>query len=380
MKGRRWLRKMIFSILTILIYSFYSPGYTKAKKNDYQGNKNNTAFAYVEPVINTFNVFTQSNALLCAIPSVSIHNAPNSSSNVIGNITFGEEILNLGNSSFDNGTTFIQIQTTRNQIGWVKENALIKDGGLVVFLENARIYPNPDFDTPVYQSSFERSDLAILVDFQDEWMRLVGDEPGKEGWVHGLNKVSIEPADLSIGRLILAAEKESNPQVKFAALQSIKTVPGYVNSPLAMSVDQKLLNAQADPSSVARVSNNPKTNVITTSRAVNAPLPVGSQYFIEDVLDPATGRTFKRVTEIGGYQPVSGPANPKSIYFAYHKTLPIGTEILLENPRGGYTKLTVINKLKKENINILGLGEGVLKETFGSEFRNVKKVKILYPL
>lgn len=327
------------------------------------------------------------NAYLCAKSSLKVSVSPGNNSEVIGYIFFGEEVMPAGNATFRNGTSFIEIRTTDNRSGWVEESALVKDGGLIVFTASGNIYPSPDFNTPLYQTSFQQGDMAILVDFQDEWMRLIGSTEGKEGWVNGLDKVSIDPADISIGKLLLEAERERDPVRKRQLLEGIRNFPNFFSSPLAITVDQKINSSSGTPSFPSTSSSLPSTSYLsnegmdfTAAFDRSVPNTAASQYFVETITDPVSNRTFQRVTEIGSYQPVKGPANPKSIYFAYHKTREIGTYILLETPSGGYTRLMIVNKLKSDNSNVVGLGEAVLRESFGPNYKDVKQIKIVYPL
>ena len=90
-----------------------------------------------------------------------------------------------------------------------------------------------------------------------------------------------------------------------------------------------------------------------------------------------TNKSYNRVTETGTIMEVDGPRRPKNKYWCYHKTRPIGSEVLLHVPGGGIVKLEVVARLRPNNKNAIGLGKQVLEEVYGSRF--AKTASFSYP-
>ncbi|MEL6132942.1 MAG: hypothetical protein AAFR59_06215, partial [Bacteroidota bacterium] len=107
-------------------------------------------------------------------------------------------------------------------------------------------------------------------------------------------------------------------------------------------------------------------------------------YEIQNYIDLETNETVQIVRETGTIQPVKAK-NPPNIYYAYHKTLPKGTKIRLEVPGASgkykWVELTVIDRLRSDNPNVVGLGKEVIQKVFKeSQAKNVAAATILYPL
>lgn len=317
---------------------------------------------------NTASAYDQNNLYHCAVPSARLLDSPGASGTTKEYIFFGDQVRFRGQTVYRNRRQYLQVITAGSETGWVLAEEFVHEGGLVAFLEDVPTYSRPGSNV-ISRQGFRKGDPAIVTHFQDDWVELIGPEPEKKGWINRIDALSLEPIDISIAQMLIRAQASETPQSRIFALEDIRNIPGFNNSPLADVVRQRI--NETPPPVITEPIPQPNPDLTT-------PITPGNIY-VDEILTPDGRRLFK-VTEIGAIQPVEGPKGNKRNggFFAYHKHRPIGSEILLERPDGGYEKLIVVNRLRDDNSAIIGLGREVLQIVFGSNYQQVKQARVVY--
>ncbi len=379
--------------------------------------------------------------LISAWDHVKVHEFPNQSSPHVGTIVFTEEVRHQGREAFVRGENrnYLYVQTEDGTQGWVSDAYLVSGGGAVVILQDAAIFSKPGTTTAITNQQFVAGELVILSEFREGWIKLTGRQKGKEGWVQGYEKLSAEQYDIEAATLLAAALSLENPQDRQRELRELRGGRSFLSPEMQMVVDQSIARASAPatasttgrpvsaspstaytgpvyydepatpyyPSGEDAVNyNNPAPRPATTSRPAATTRPVSSQtasanppaqaaanpavmrpatttpyaYQEREVVDMATGAAYIRVKETGTIQPVKAK-NPSSQFYAYHKSLPIGSKILLSVPgTSQFVELEIIARLRPDNPNMIGLGAEVIKSVYGEiAAKDVGSVSIEYP-
>lgn len=346
---------------------------------------------------------------VCAFATIGLHEAPGRSSRRLGVIVFAEELQHLGRDAFVRGENsgYLQVRTRDGKTGWVNERYLVKNGGVVVLLERARVYQRPGTYSSASNNYFEAGSIAILSDFQENWVKVTGEHKDVIGWIEGYDKLSVEERDVEIASMYAQAMKVEAKTDRRAELQKIGRTPGFLQSELAsvvkLAIEATHTTRDGEPSKLTPGEEYLGSDVPfypdgedgvpgneggglsrgdEDARVADPSAALTSLYNIQEreVIDMETGKSYLRVFESGTIQPVKA-RKPKNIYYAYHKTLPIGSKILLAIPgERGFVPLEVVARLKPENTHMIGLGGDVIKAVFGEvAAKDVPSVTISYP-
>jgi len=350
---------------------------------------------------------------VCAWESVRLFRRPGESA-LVGSVLFGEELTHVGQEALvkEEKRNYLLVKTAEGKIGWINEVFLVKDAGLVVVLERTRLYENPASFSSAKDDFFKAGELAILSNYQDDWIFLVGKEKSKSGWIKGYDILSVDPEDVAIASMLQKARAKESPEEQIASMRSIGQVRGFVESPLAPIIKNEIsrisrrerddrTEGERYLSEAEEFRPNGEDDLAKDifdrgdSRGPNANelnrldrLAEGSNvierrkdYLLEtqEVVDFASNRTLIRFRETGTIAPVKAK-NPPNMYYAYHKDLAKGSKVLLEVPgTDSYVELTIIAPLRKDNPNMIGLGSEVLEAVYGeSQAKNVPYATIIY--
>ncbi|MEM7372668.1 MAG: SH3 domain-containing protein [Bacteroidota bacterium] len=349
---------------------------------------------------------------VCAYKSIILHEAPGRNSRKMGTIVFTEEMEHLGQEALlkEERRNYILVKTRDGKEGWVDEMFIVKDGGVVVLLEDSRVFERPATYSSSTSDYFRAGEIAILTDFQDNWVRVVSYRKEVNGWIEGYDKLSAEDYDIEIAAMLAKALEIPDPSVRRQELAKIGSMRGFTSSEMAGIVNRTLniideANHRPLPTDSEIYVDQPNQGAgpIEGEDAFAITSPYRNDRFDglnpdnqrinpvyvpdnkprvqeREVVDMTTGRTYLQVTETGTIQPVKAK-KPKSIYYCYHKTLPVGSKVLLEIPgQQGYVPLEVVAKLRADNPHVVGLGSEVIKAVFGVvKAKEVASVSISYP-
>jgi SH3-like domain-containing protein len=343
--------------------------------------------------INTNYRVAEMETAVCVWDAVGLRAEPGKNGRTLEIIYFGEEVFLMGEESYipDEKRTYTQIRLKNGKLGWVHDYLLVKGASMVVVLEKARIYKSPDAATTVTDQVFEPGELVAMAHFQGDWVLLVGKKKAKSGWIKGVNKVSIKDNDLEIAALYTAAMKEEDLNKRAAKLRDLSNRPDFDKSPLAPMIRSEVPATVAQntppPKNPATAleddfyrydfddgTGKPKTvdptkpvtvTPFTTPPATLPPIFAGN-IEKEKVTDLNTGKEYWRISESGSVEQIYNPDAEPAIYYAYHKTLPKGTKILLKLPDNpGYVELVVIGNLARESAAVVGLSPECVRIVFG---------------
>lgn len=345
---------------------------------------------------------------VCAWNSISLHEYPGRNTARVGKILFTEELEHLGREAFVRGENhnYIFVRTGDGNEGWVNENLLVKNGGVVTLVEDAPVYTKLKTSSSRTDKVFSAGEIVIMSDFKDGWVYLTSKEKKKSGWVKGYEAISAESSDIEIASLMADALALKDAGERKEALTKIGATRGFLSSDMALVVKKAIADQDRKQTRTLTEGEEFLTRTKTEdyqdylggedifiddgismgdSRGSNVQKVSDQQngynsYKVEKVVDMNTGLTVERVIETGTIQPVKAK-KPKSIYYAYHKELPIGSKVLLAIPGNrGFVQLEIVAKLKSTNPNMIGLGTEVLKAVYGeSEAKKVPYATIAYP-
>lgn len=337
--------------------------------------------------------------MVCAWDGAEIRLTPGEKAPSAGVLPFGEEVQLLGRRATvisENRRNYLEVKVTgTNAIGWIKENLLL-DGGLVVVLRTTPFYPSYK---SLYMANdgdiFEAGELAILTNFEEdgEYIQLVGRNKGpnglKKGWIKGLDRVSVRHNDLVVANRIYEIQKSKDAKFQRSSLNGIRGMAEFQQSGMELALEYAIqrtyipggLPVVSNTSNPTRSPNSKKAKTTSAKKGATTtakkPEPKDKNFVVREVVDMETNLSYNRVTETGTIMEVNGPRRPKNIYWCYHKTRPIGSEILLHVPSGGIVKLEVVARLKSNNPNSIGLGKAVLEQVYGTRFH--KEATFSYP-
>lgn len=350
---------------------------------------------------------------IVAYHNIRLYKKPGRSAEQRGMVLFTEELRHLGMEGYvkSDGHNYIYVKTPRGEKGWVQSNYVVQNGGVVVITKTLQIYETPNSRGTVTGESFTAGEIVILDDFQNGWVHLTNKRKEHTGWIQGYDKLSLEAADIEAAALFAEALKIPEKERRKTALRTITQGRGQDISPeMALVIDEAIQATEPRP---VYSNTNPNVNddfvyypngedglssdasnlgdftdYDDASAPVNypnaVPLEAAAEQkynaYVEKVVDRETGRYYNRVIETGGIQPVKAK-KPENIYYCYHKTLPIGSSVLLEVPgTGAYVQLEVIARLRADNPNVVGLGGELIQKVFGEiSAKNVYSATIVYP-
>lgn len=363
---------------------------------------------------------------MCAWENARVHEYPNLGAGNVGTIVFTEEVHHLGREAFvrSENRNYLFVETEDGAEGWVNEAYLVAGGGAVVLLDAAPIFQKPNTNTAITDQAFEPGDIVILSEFKDGWVYLTGERKEKQGWVQGYDKLSAETYDIEAATLLASAMEQESDQAKVRELRELRGGRAYLSPAMQQIIDQRLValtrGQQApspQPSNPIIYYDEPTTPYNqpaypaqpntpyyangedafagpTRNQGVqplahpgyqptpNVPAVTRSNYALQEreVVDMATGRSYIRVRETGTIQPVKAK-KPKTKYYAYHKSLPLGATVLLAVPGTElFIELEIIARLRPDNDHMIGLSGEVIQEVFGEiAAKDVGSVTIEYP-
>ncbi len=382
---------------------------------------------------------------ICAWDNVRVHEYPNQGSPNVGTIAYTEEVRHLGREAFvrSENRNYVFVETKDGTQGWISQGFVVAGGGSVVILSDAPIFQKPNTTTTITNQQFSAGEVLILSEFKDGWVRLTGKQKIKDGWVQGYDKLSAESYDIEAASLLATALSLPKQEDRLRELRELRGGRSYLSPEMLMIIDQTIASAYGPAPSTPRPTSQPEfdgnvyyddpgpyfatgedafsrpnagsnSNLTPTypaatqtmtyappaaaaaaTQAANQaaaaaqqaatmrPQPVSTlpyNYQEREVVDMNTGVSYFRIKETGTIQPVKAKS-PKSEYYAYHKTLPIGSKVMLAVPGTTmFVELEIIARLRPDNPNMIGLGAEVIKAVYGEiAAKDVGSASIEYP-
>ena len=316
----------------------------------------------------------------CVWPVVGLFEQPGRNARRLGSVYFGETVVRTGDEAVvkSEGRSYFKVQSQDGQLGWVQEYLFIEQGGPVVLLRDAEVFLKPGSATTTTGEKFLSGELLIFEDYDAEngWVKVVGMERYREGWVRGIEIVSVDENDIQISKLLMEARLQTNNSERKRQLEEIRDQPGFNASNLAGIVNEELKREypnrpvvyDPEPAPGEVFYDEPSSSGSGTVTPPAAEGPVAG-IVMEKVIDMETGNYYNRITETAIVLEVKGPKKPKNMYWCYHKTRPIGSKVLLHIPEGGAVQLEVVSRLRQSRTEGIGLGKKLLESVYGSRYQ-----------
>ena len=334
------------------------------------------------------NTLSSKDSLVCAWPMVPLRANPGQGGQYLQTVYFGEQVRRMGDQIQRNeGRNYVFVQTASGRSGWVHDYQFVPEGGLVTLLEDKAVYEG-HATASATSRMFRAGELFILSDFvKGDWVELVGPKKTKVGWVKGIDRISFDPVDIKFAKLYQDALVKRTHTLRFRALEEIRRLPDFQLTKLEPIINLAAMeiggatadvgggDVYYDDGMIGDIGGTP--NPTRDGSVVVLPEENTPRINVEKVVDMQTGMYYNRVTETGQIAEVLGPKRPKNDFWAYHKSAPIGSQVLLHLPEGGFVALEVVARLKQTNPASVGLGKKLLESVYGT--RHAKWATFSYP-
>lgn len=320
--------------------------------------------------------------LTCVWNKVPLRNAPGKSGPYVSRVFFGEQVEKVGEEAYlpEEKRTYVKVRSTDGKVGWVHEYLFVSGGTAAVILQTGQIYERPNTPSTITMHSFEPGEIVVMETSVGDWVNLVGREKKKSGWIKGLHKVTVEQQEIELATLLDNVQQEKSSAKRQEKLGALLEKAKQANSVLTPLVASTLSTQSAGATLLATRSEPLPSAPAPTRTNLVLPRAVAPNLRTEAVRDPFSGRIRDEVIETGSIYPVQGPANPRTPFFAYHKSLPIGSKVFLQLPQGqGVIALEIVNRLRDDNPHVLGLAPSSLQLLFGDKVPETISISYLQP-
>lgn len=327
-----------------------------------------------------------------------LHKTPEKKGIKLGTLPFGEQVAFLGETrkvNEENRTrTYLLVESSEGITGWVYEYLFVYNGVPAVVLESARIYSRPNTPSTITKDYFEPGEMVIVAgNVVKGWIQLVGKEKKKQGWIEHIEKVTLDENDIKFASL-LATELNDNKKVtkeeRTKALEELLREAQDARSPMATVITQRI-DGTATPPPIFSAPSSSRSLPFETkpenipnqekarSMQVSEPLTAhqlrekliettSGKIYTESVYDDYTREVIEITVETGGVYEMNTQQNLSTIFYGYHKVLPIGSKVRLEIPDNeGFIELEIIDHLSNQNPNVIGLPRACIEAVFGEK-------------
>ncbi|MEL7342188.1 MAG: hypothetical protein AAGM67_17020, partial [Bacteroidota bacterium] len=225
-------------------------------------------------------------------------------------------------------------------------------------------------------------ELVIVEGFSGDWVGLAGKKKSKKGWIEGRNKVSLSDQDVLLASLLMSVEAEKDPKKREKQIALVYEQASQVGSPVANVIRYRggqspTPTALPRQSVSAERSLNNQTTIASAEpqlpRSLSSrerPMPTVSEsnpnLYTRTFKDPNTGQIKQETIETGSIHLLEGRRKEKTIYYAHHKSLPIGSSIQVQIPNTtGIVLLKITDRLPANSPAMVGLHPDCVQAIFG---------------
>lgn len=182
-------------------------------------------------------------ALMSIQDNLEIRQNPSPSSPILANASFGEVLAQVTKYMpvIDSEITFLPVLTQNGQAGWIAQAFVVEQGKLAVCITNTPAYTRSNQRADRNAVVFFAGEMIVLEGARDGWLRVVGRNGRKKGWISGTEFLSIDPVDLYIGEKMFDALKSTAIVTRKSQLEDIRSVSGFEESNLSPYVE-RLIN------------------------------------------------------------------------------------------------------------------------------------------
>lgn len=339
-------------------------------------------------------LITDATSAICVWPVSGLREAPGKQATYIESIKYGERVQVLGELQYvlEEDRMYMKVLSNNGKQGWVHRYLFEENGEVIVLTSSQPIYPEPQTASTPKGETFESGELLVMSDWKDGWVEVTNEKRSKKGWIAwnpDEDVVSVEEEDIMLATMLQRAKTDDASQNELAALRAMRARKGFAASPVHFAVEKRIRSVEssidtkaANARLASKSPNQPvaQTNIPTrgdtytpntafrSAPEANSPAPAATNLaYREELVEDATGARYTKVTEKGSIYEVRTIENVANKLYAYHKTLPKGTRILLNVPGNpGFVELVVTNKLQQNREQIIALPRAVIDMVYGS--------------
>lgn len=347
--------------------------------------------------------------LYCVWNQVTLRSGPGKTAPYLNGVFFGEVVQKTGEEAYarEEKRTYIKVRTSEGTVGWVHEFLFMEGVGMAVITEPGRIYKRPRTVSTITDQSFLPGELVVLVSENNGWINLIGREKKKLGWIQGPEKITNSLRELEIASLLYEAKKKTNDAQRQEALTTLLQEARATGSPLSQAIEMELRGQSYQlPLVDARssVPSSPAYSSPSTNRIAQPASPFNdpvSQSPVTSSQQPATSLRSSEPAFQSGYSSPSGrtaylnslnaPASTSQqpsqraintqpqtrdglaiesgaatiissrsgepdIYYAFHRSLPVGSKVYVDIPGNtGFIELRIVGSLASNSPYTIGL-------------------------
>lgn len=296
---------------------------------------------------------------ICISDTIYLQETPTSST-PIQTILFGESVQVLEESFLfpSDSNTYLKVQSMDGYIGWLPDSILIPNGELAVILSPMRIYKRPATPSTVTNHMCMPGELLILTGNTIEWGASVITNKGIKGWLHQPNEyLSTEITDVEMGKMLSVANLTTDSSQKRRIWGEILELIQQNQSHMATI----LLTAYHQTYPTEKLSDTSMQTIGV--RAVSPPPSTLAEWrqTSEEFWDSKTNTWLTQIEESGPIQIRQINTEGQQIYQAAHKSLAIGTKILLAIPQQqGYIEMEITDSMPPNSPYFLGLSQQIV--------------------
>lgn len=145
---------------------------------------------------------------------------------------------------FEDGSVYIKVRDELGRDGWAVRDLVVPGGRLAVVVDNTIAFTIWHDRRDLNAVHLKPGQLVILADVKsdekEDWIQVVTEDKTSQGWVEGIDDLSIEPEDIFFARELEIALNIPSPEARFTYLQQLKQLPEYFSTALAPVIDKEL--------------------------------------------------------------------------------------------------------------------------------------------
>jgi len=340
--------------------------------------------------------------------SIGIRIAPDKTSQQIGTVRFGTDIMKMTDEKEEveedkKQRTYLKVVLADGTEGWINDYLIIPNGEGAVIIKQTPVFKNPKTSNETLKNwTFEAGDPVIKTDVAGDYAYIYSERKEKKGWVP-LKCLAVSPSEVKVAMLLKKALAETDEKAKMKSLQNIRNMSGLEDLKMVKVVErsfQKVVNGVDMPDNPDEskerggdeVAEQPAQRDLTPEKpakkdsvkpkpqppvAQSKPMPVANNIsFVPTSLDAskisADAQKDKVQAQNQHYWKYSETLllveiedeDETSAFRCYHNYLPEGTKILVKLPEeAGFLECMVVGGLKTQKG--LGFTAAAIKRIFG---------------
>jgi len=212
------------TFLLLFVFSFFlaACGEDTEKEED---TNNDTD---IEEQVDDVEVSNEEAPVICLWSAISLKKTPEPKGKWVTTINLGEKATYLGEVVTDTTNAkkpkeFLKIQLADGTTGWVEGRFMAVDVEAYALKEASKLYKRPDILT-ASKNSFEKLQYVVVLDEQEEWVKVKGIEKSigwyREGWVKK-DHLTNDDIDVTVAVLVYRANLKKDGDKKVEALNEI---------------------------------------------------------------------------------------------------------------------------------------------------------------